>query len=551
MTGLRFSRSEPGAASNGGPLATERLKGLFPLILILAVACGLYANTLDNELTWWDDNRYVTGNERIRDISPSGVADIFNPYDIIGDPELEMPEYLPVTTLVHAVVYRFSGLDPAGYHLANLLFYLMDLSLLYLLVSMLTRDGTVAFLASLLYAVMPVHVESVTWVSATKDVVSMAFLLASYIFYIKYSRAQGRGLAWYALSLAVFTAGMLSNTLLVTLPALLVVHDLCVDKRLRILDKAPYLVIGAMVSYIYVKVNTEFADAVYLTSTLSGWELFLTDLTVMRDYLAMLFVPLGLNVYYYYLPSDIPDSILEPGVLLSAVLVAGVLAAAIISHIKDRKLVTFCILWFFISLLPLVNIMPSSTIKADRYLFIPSVGFAILAGWGVVRLRALNPGLRRAVPAVFIAWLVFLSVLTFQRNLVWENGITLWSDSLAKDPRSARAHFNLGNEYRHRGMLDKAIEEYGASLRLNPSDLKTCNHLGAALGVKGRYLDAVRVLEQCLGLDPRNTSTKLNLARGYLAIGRPAMAETQLKELLSKEPTNTEALDLLSHIEGR
>lgn len=523
----------------------NRLAKTLPLILILLFTAGLYLNSLDNALTYWDDNRYVTENARVRDISLTGIVRIFNPYDILSDKNVSMTEFLPVTTLFHAVAYRVSGLNPVGYHVLNLSLYMLDIVLLYAFLTKAFRDSLAASFSTLAFAVLPFHVESVTWVSATKDVLSFAFLMGSFLLYMRYT-ASTRGKAlFYVLSLALFSLGMLSKTFAVTLPFLLILYDLSFTERgLKIADKVPYLVLGALLSLLYVKTNREYAETVYLTTGIGPYRLFLTIASVLTEYLWMLVYPLNLNAFYYYTPEDIPSSVFRPLTLLSVIIVLSVIVAAVAAFFKRQKTLSFSVLWFFVAFLPAMNLIPSSTLKADRYLFIPSVGFSMLIGWAVAKSSRVGPAVKKAVLFIFGAWVIFMSVLTFQRNAVWQDGITLWKDSIQKDPRNHRPYFILGNEYRHRGMNDEAIEAYLSALEINPNHLLACNNLGAMYGVRGEYARAAAVLRRCIEIGP-TVEARLNLARAYLAMGERGKAVEELREVLRADPGNEAALSML------
>ena len=530
---------------NASPLKEKGLLKALPVLLVLILSSVLYYNTLDNDLTYWDDNRYITDNPRVKDFSPSGIARIFNPYDITGDKTVSLTEFLPVTTLAHAAVYRLSGLKPFGYHLLNLSLYLVDLMLFYAFLKTSLKDAWAASLSTLTFAVLPFHVESVAWAAATKDVLSFALFMASFLLYIRYTGSSGRRALYYTASVILFAAGMLSKTFVVTLPLLLMLYDLSfTGRRLKIADKMPYFILGALLSLLYIKTNRDYAETVYLTTGIGPYRLFLTICSILREYLVMVFWPLDLNAFYYYTPEDIPSTVLRPGVVFSIILVLGALAAAVAAFIRRQKVIAFSILWFFIAFIPAMNLIPSSTLRADRYLFIPSAGFALLAGWSVRRASGLNPTLKKAVPALFALWIVFLSVLTFQRNMVWQNGITLWTDSIAKDPRNHRPYFILGNEYRHRGMTGEAIGAYVEALRINPDHLLACNNLGAMYGMKGDYHSAIDTLKKCLQIGP-STEARLNLARAYLAAGEKRLAVEELTEVLRSDPENAAARSML------
>lgn len=529
-----------------GVPAEKRLPVILPLVLILMFVAGLYASTIDNELTYWDDNRYVTDNPRVRDLSVDGIIKIFDPGDIVKR-RISLDEYLPVTTLTHAIVFNINGLNPAGYHIANLLLYLIDIVLLYYLLNLIIGNTAVSLLSVLTFSVLTVHVESVTWVSGTKDMLSFLFMILSFIAYIRFVRKkEGGALLYYVLSLVLFTLGLLSKTLVVTLPALLMLFDLCVEKRgLKIVDKLPYLALGAFFAFVYMRVNRVMAESVYLSTSVGHYRIFLTDLIVLKDYIRMSFLPINLNAFYYYFPEDIPRTFFDWRVIFSFFVVAGSAAAGVVSYLKGKRLITFSIFWFFIAFTPILNIIPSTTLRADRYLFIPSVGFSLLVGWSVWKLTGLNAFSKKAVPVVFAAWIILLSILTFQRNGVWQNGITLWRDSIEKNPASQKAHSLLAAEYQGRGMFDEAIAQYEVAQKLLPGYVPVCNNLGVLYGIKGRYGLAERLLKECLVYNPDEIPLMLNLAKVYTILGKKELAREELAHVLRMDPENPAALSLM------
>jgi len=522
-------------------------RAALPLLFILALVTALYWNTLDNELTYWDDNRYVTVNERIRDVSPAGVVRIFNPWDIMGDKGATLDEYLPLTTLTHAIVYHFSGLNPVGYHIANLLLYLADIVLLYYFLSYLLDDHRMAFLATLIFAVHPAHVESVAWVAATKDVLSLPFLIGAMHLYVRYDRGEGREWPYYAASLAVFFVGLLAKSLIVTLPVLLILYDLCFGrKKIRLLDKIPYFAIGVLLSILYVKVNQGFVTTKYLLSDTGLYVRALMTLKVGVEYLRMIFVPVKLNAFYNYGPADVPASFFEPGVLISFAVLAAIGAAGLYFLRKGPRIAAFCIFWFFIPFIPVINLfVASSTLRADRYLFIPSMGFSILAAWAVCSISERNAAVKKAALAAFAVVVGVYSVLTFQRGGVWQSGITLWQDSISKQQDSALVYSLLGNEYRHRGRYDEAIEQYRRAIEVDPTYENACNSLGGMYGMTGRTAMAIKTFERCLESTPGSTKIKVNLARGYALSGQNTKAYALVMEVLKAEPDNRDARAVL------
>lgn len=524
------------------------LCNLLPIFLLILIAASLYYNTFDNEFTYWDDMRYVTTNERIKDITWSKLLDIFNPLDIIEHNDLFNTEYLPLMTLTHIIDYHFWGLNPTGYHLSNLILYISGIFLLYIFFNLILKNKMVSFLASLIFAVHPVHVESVTWIAARKDVLSFVFFILSFYLYVRFVRKEGNAWFYYIGSLLAFTMALLSKSLVVILPFLLVLYDFCFEEgKFKIINKVPYLVIGILLTVIYMANNTNIGDSAYLTARIGGYRLGLTNLMVLTEYVGMLFLPLNLNAYYSYGFDDIPVSILELKEIFYLFVFLLMLLIAITSYVKGKRLVTFCIIWFFIALIPVINIIPTSTLRADRYLFIPSVGFSLLVAYVTYNLFSLSPNriLKGVVSVVFIIILTFFSALTIERNNIWQNGITLWQDAIAKNPNNVQAHFGLGNEYRHRKNWDTAIIKYEKVLKLKQNHIRACVNLGASYGVIGRYEKAISVLKRCLEIDSSFPNVRLNLAKAYLSLGSKYLARQELAEILRRDPNNTKALRML------
>lgn len=525
---------------------TNPISNIVSVVILALLAAVIYSNTLHNELTYWDDNRYITDNQRIRDLSASGIIRIFDYNDIISNKADTLQEYLPVTTLAHAVVYRLQGLDPVGYHLLNVSLYMVSVVLLYFFLGLLIEDRLLAFLSALLFTVHPSHVESVTWVAATKDTLSFVFFIASFYLYIKYARSEWNRPACYLLSLAAFLIGMLSKSLVMTLPVLLILYDVCFnEKKIRLLDKVPYFIISWAVSVLYIHVNRVFAEGSYLTTEIGLYRRGLTVIMLLVQYIGMAIFPFGSNVYYNYAAKDLPSSIFQASALLPALLILALLAVAVVFYLKGRRIVTFTLLWFLITFAPVINIFPSSTLRADRYLFIPTVAFTLLVVWAFHRLYETNAVAKKLLPILFIAVVAIFAAASFKRNYVWKNGMTLWEDSVKKDPESALAHLKLGDEYRHRAMPDRAMAEYASAMRLNPGYTAACLNLSGMYGTGGKTAEAIDVLKKCLEENP-SPIVKLALARAYGATGEKANSADLLKEILSKDPDNIQARQLLN-----
>ena len=434
----------PGKRSRNTPPSISTRTGSRPLELlaagiVFACACAVFWPTLRFSFLNWDDTVYVLKNPWIRDLSWENARAIFTrPY---------FQNFLPMHLLSYMLDHALWGLNPRGYHLTSVLLHGLNSVLCLFVVRRLSGSRIVGFLAALLFAVHPAHVEAVAWVSSRKEVLSTTFLLLSLLAYLAARSGRGWKPLPYAASVAWFLLAMLSKVSVVVLPAFLLLVDWTPDPRSprqrptllkAILAKIPYGIVGAALiavnSRAQVTAQAAYAHEPLRYLTVKGHAVW--------NYLALL-CGFGGNPDY-----DLPA--IAGGVRMSfelgGLIVMPVACVLLLRWKRRSEFLGVC--WIFLTLLPAL-LFPLVTYMADRYLYAPSIGFcmaaaAVLAGAG--GLGRLSPGKSRVWAAGLAAAIlvVAFAARTLSTSRVWRDSESLWTYALTKS-RDYRVFNNLAD----------------------------------------------------------------------------------------------------------
>ncbi len=485
---------------------------LFALFLITLV---VYFPSLQGGFLNIDDQYYIDENEFIRDLSLKGIYNVFTSVIVVN--------YFPIQILSYAIDYHLWGLNPFGYRLGNLIFHLGNTFLVFLFLRRLLAGRTwLCFAGSLIFSLHPVNVESVAWVSERKNVLSVFFLLLSFLAYFRYLEGKKKGLA-YGLSLGLYLLSILAKVSSVVFPLLLILYDMCFTNRSRkewIKDKIPFFLMSAFFSglavYIYhlQKIIPEYHGGHPINN-------FLTMANVGVEYILSLFVPLYLNFYY---DTRLVKSFGEYQFLLSLSFLLLVVVLAIKWYHKERPLF-FSLLWFFIPLLPVLNIVPIAILRADRYLYLPSVGFAYFLAWAIPRFLGAT-GRKVSWAAFGILFLIagVFGWITEKQAGYWKSPFHLWSRVMKYIPGEAKAYCFLGNNARDGGQIALAETLYREALDRAPRSPVALNNLGLLYLNKGRVEEAHALFQRALESDPNYPDAQINLGISYWKKGEEEQA---------------------------
>lgn len=536
-----FSRTKEGFLN----WVCHPVKGMGIIFLLTWMA---YSNMFHNPF-FMDDFDFIVNWPLIQDwrnlprffvgyVTPDGQDGIFSPFK----------------TLLHAANYHLFGLEPFGHHVSNFAGYLAGLILVYKITFFLLKDRLSTFFCVLLFALHPVHIEYVSSMTGGVDAVGVVFLFASFYFYMHICDANGgfhRRLYLWSLFFAFLSIYL--HELCITLPVMLLWYDICFrwgKGSLRRVSQtiAPFFLLS--VFYVLAKYVTLGAisrgrylyDSFYLT--------MLVAIKALAKYVYISFFPLTLSFNHEISPgihsfgqedfdryAVLSQSLFEPQVLLSLVVLGAIAYVAFRSY-KSNPLVTFCVGWFFIGLLPGANIVPSGVYFAERYLYAGSLGFCLLFGYYMKKFFQTDQkilGVRCSAVAAGLMFLivVFCMVRIWARNSDGYSEVAVYESAVRVNPRSALMRMKLGEVYARHKLHDQAIESFQEALKIRSDDPEAYFAMGNTYIDTSRYDQAVDAFQQAIALNPKHAGAHYNLAGLYMKLGQRVKAQVHLEEALS------------------
>ncbi len=526
------------------PASGDRAKPPVAAILIIAVVTiAAYAMSFRNELTNWDDDRYVLQNPYLGDLSVNAVSKVFSTFF--------QGNYHPLTLLSFDIDHVFSGKNPLAYHMMNLLLHLCNTFLVFALLLILTRERRIAFFAALLFGVHTLHVESVAWVSERKDLLYAAFFLGGLISYSKY--CSGNRAALYALSLLLCLLSLLSKGQAAAMPLSVMAIDWLLRKkpfsRKSLLEKIPFFVLALVFGIVAIfaqRTGGAIKDVAWIYRipvACYGYSI----------YLLKLLLPIRLAAMYPY-PFAATGAVPLSWFLSSLALIACVGLLFLRSIRKGDKLTAFGIMFFTVTIAFTLQLLPvGRAIVADRYAYIPSVGFC-LAIAASRRLVAANSTLKKTWFAFMVAYIALLSALTWQRVGVWHDSFTLWSDCIAKEPTAFEAYANRALARMNVFHDDEgAIRDCSISLQFVARNAPALTCRGVAFFDKSQHegnpaakrqllTAAVADLRASMAIVPDQPNEGVCLGNCDLDLGNLRDALADFKAVLALHPDNVMAL---------
>ena len=496
-------------------------------IALTVIILAVYVQVGNYEFVNYDDEVYVTKNPHVASgITGNNIVWAFT--SVYGC------NWHPITWLSHMTDVELYGMNPRGHHFTNVIVHTVSTLLLLFLLFRLTGALWPSAFVAALFALHPMHVESVAWVAERKDVLSAFFWFLTLIIYAEFA-AKRKPMLYY-LALFTFMLGLMSKPMLVTLPVVMLLLDFWPLNRARHGDQEPELqqLFGRVLALVKEKIP-------FLTcSFLSGIVTIYAQTGAMSDlkfvpvllrienaliayvkYISKTFWPQDLAMLYpYQLPSHW-QAIVSFFVLL---LVSGATLRV------GRKYPYLAVgwFWFLVTLVPVIGLIQvGSQSMADRYTYIPLIGLCIMSAWGV---RDFTKGLpyREVIRALLAAAVIIISdVLTWYQIRYWSDSSTLYRHTLQVTTNNYMIHFNLGLTLERQKDLDGAIREYQETLRINPDYKLAHGSLGTVLARKGELDAAIGEYRAALLIDPDYQDVHNNLG---LALARKGELDAAIRE---------------------
>lgn len=519
-----------------------------PPLLLLLVSLLVYSNALLGGFVH-DDKPLVAENRLLRE--PGGAARIFAS-GYWTTREGSVPElYRPLTIFSLWLNYHACGLAPFGYHLTNVLLHALVSWLVFRLALRICAAEPAAWAAGLLFAVHPIHVEAVAEVVGRSELLAAGFSLAALLLHARARLASRGSLGSFVPAAACFLAALFSKESAIALPALILLTDAALvpgerDSSDRGRFGWPYLLYG-VVALLYLGIRMAVLGAVarsdvrvidnpLLTLPLvARWE---TALIALGKYAWLLLWPVSLSADYSGGQIPAASGAGDPRLLGSVLFLATALGLVWACR-RRGKAFAYSILFFLVALLPASNLFfLIGTIFGERLLYLPSVGFCLLAGGVFLSLRRRA----RAVATLFLVLILSAgSVRTLARNRVWRDDASFAMAAARDAPRSPKAQFNLGVFLEEHGDLAGAVAAYRAATALAPGWADPHFNLGGVLARSGKMPDAIAAYRRAFDLSPEDPRVVMNLGYALYQAGKHEEAVDLYGAFLVKSPGSPDA----------
>ncbi len=504
---------------------TESWKYYAALAGIVLISFIAYLPVLHNGLINWDDNVYIINNPLLQSIN---LKEVFS-QNIGGN-------YHPLTILTLAVEYHFFGLNATGYHAFNLLLHVFNIILVFYTIYFLSNKSAVALVASLLFGIHPMHVESVAWAAELKDLLYTFFFLASYIFYLKYLKDFKR--TFYVFALVLFLLSILSKAMAASLPILLILTDYFRGRKLNIkavLEKAPFFLIAITFGIVAVLAQKSMGATDVIVFSFPQRIIFACYGFI--SYLYKFLLPVQLSAYY---PYPIKSGEVIPVLYYSFVVFCLALVAFVIYSLRYSKKIFFGIGFFAITVFLVLQLLPvGGTVMADRYSYIPSIGIFYLTGEGVYLLWSKKQKLTALI--LIGVFTIFFSVKSYDRCKVWEKDITLWNNVISQYQTIPIAYNNRGSALIHENKSTEAINDFNQAIELKPDYSEAYNNRGSVLLNERRYDDAINDFNMVIKLKPNDAKAYINRGVAFKNNNSSEKALNDFKKAIELKPDYFEA----------
>lgn len=457
--------------------------------------------------------------------------------------------YRPLMTFFYLILYQLFGPLAYPFHLTNVIMNVLVVCAIFWVTSRLFANPLVGFVSAALFAVHPIHTEAVAWVAAISDLqLALAILLAFWCFLRLSESSGGRWWAMQAGMGAGFLLGLLSKEPGAVLPVVATVFEHAYRddrRRTTLVTKISRYAVFWLLLGAYLLFRTHFLGAVvpvFQRPRLTWYQVFLTAIALIGQYIGKLFWPLRMSLFYPFRESS---SLTDARVLTGLALLVACAALFIILW-KRARLGSFGLIWFFVFMAPVLNSRwMAANVFAERYLYVPSVGFCWILGWGATRLwersRSRAANYRTALASGFCIVLLLGTVRTVVRNRDWKDDLTLYSSTLRVFPHADLISANLGAAKWNSGDHVGAERQWREALRISPENVVAMGDLALAMQEQKRYTEAIDLLKRAVELKPRYAAAHMALGDVYAEIGETALAEAELRKAVEFYPLNIES----------
>ncbi|MGB9498840.1 MAG: tetratricopeptide repeat protein [Dissulfuribacterales bacterium] len=577
--------------SREASLLKHKYRQVLICLFIVASTLAVYWNVGSYEFINFDDQLYVAENSHVQQgITPANIFWAFNPLK-----KSSQAYWHPLTWISHMADCQLFGLDAGKHHLTSLAIHIINAILLFLCLNQLTGAMWKSAFVAALFAVHPLNVDSVAWISERKNLLSTFFWILTMMAYARYAKKPSMGR--YLMVFSAMAAGLLSKPMLVTLPCVLLLLDFWPMGRINskwikvsspgffrkstparlVLEKTPLLVLSlasTAMSIVSLKNQSQIVP-----DNFSPMALRIENAIVSYiKYLAKIFWPRDMAVFYPF-PHSIP-----PREWAGAAILLVCIFTSVILLIKKAPYAATGWFWFFGALVPVIGIIQGGRwpAMADRWTYVPAIGIFIIISWGGSVI--LQRFFKKSAPKLLIATTLIFTLMIISRTQAsyWKNSITLFTHAMSVTknngvayynlgaaigekgrideaikyyyaglkilPNNERAHVNLANALAQKGKTDEALTHYQIALKLKPMEDKAFVGLGSIFTQKKEYKKAIGYYLKALKINPKNSIAHVNIGKLMVLRGEIAQAVFHFKKAININPKEQTANKYLNHL---
>jgi tetratricopeptide (TPR) repeat protein len=526
---------------------SQQVKKSFVISIYFALAVSallVFGQVRNFDFVNYDDNKYVSENPHVLNgltadnviwAFTTGFAEFWHPLtwlSLMLDRQLSFP----------------GGANPAGFHITNLIFHIANTLILFLILRQMTQKLWQSAFVAALFALHPLHVESVAWIAERKDVLSTFFWLLTMWAYAHY--VKNPKLKWYLISLILFALGIMAKPMLVTLPFVLLLLDYWPLDRISrfqwkilyrlVLEKIPFIVLAIASSVITFLVQQSGRVVTSFDQLPLKFRIANVFISYVR-YMEKLFYPSRLAAFYPHPLENV--SVLYA--VISAILLLAVTILVLRLAKNHRYLVTGWF-WYLGTLVPVIGIVQvGSQAYADRYTYITLTGLFIIIAWGLPQLLKKLPQRKIALGVSTVIVLTTLGICAHRQTSYWKNSVTLFSHALSVTQNNYVAYDGLGAAYGSLGRIDEAIDAFKQAVRIKPNYADAYFDLGCKYDRLGRFTEAMDAYKQAIKIRPDYAVAHNNLGVVYGKLARLPEAIEAFRQTIIIKPDYAEAYNNL------
>ncbi len=518
------------STNNQAPIVAETSNN-FPYLWVLAIlllAAISFSPMFQNGFTNWDDEGYVTKNPMWQEVAKGNWSSVFT--------ENVMSNYHPLTMLSLAINYKMSGMNASSFHSTNLVFHLLNTLLVFLFIWHISgKKRITAAIVALLFAVHPMHVESVAWISERKDVLYTFFFLLGLLQYWKY--LEGFNYKYLIISFLFFILSILSKPAAIVFPAVLLLLDYYKGRDFVVknwLEKIPFFLVSLF--FVFLTINIQSKTAIASEEKISLFSRIFFASYGVTEYLIRLFVPHHLSAIHEFPKGDLPSYY-----YLTMLGVVALLGAAY--WYRQQRVVVFGIAFYLVNLMMVLQLVAiGNAVIAERYTYVPYIGLFFIIGYYADNELVSENWKKILTYGTLAASLVF-AWLSFQQVKTWKNTETLWTQAITSYPNSCLALSNRALFYHDNQQEEKALKDLNISLAADSNHIKSLIFRTLVFVALNQFDKAKVDAERLVRLVPNDFNSYLMLGEAYNGLGEIDKAIENYGKVIALDANNSAALN--------